>query len=71
MLPIAGILVGLFAFWMLWNLIELAYHLVALIVCAVACTVLTVYEWGTLVFSWVFVMPICCLFRLFWGTQAP
>ena len=71
MLPVAGILAGLLGLWMIWNLIELAYHLVALIVCAVVYTVLTVYEWTTLVFHFVFIMPFCCLFRCFLGTRAP
>ena len=71
MLLVIEILAGLFSLWMIWNLVDLAYHLVALIGCALAYTVLTVYEWATLVFHFVFIMPICCLFRCFWGTRDP
>ncbi len=71
MLLVIEILAGLLGLWMIWNLIELAYHLVALIVCTVAYTFLTLYEWTTLVFYFAFVLPICCLFRCFWGTRAP
>ncbi len=52
-----------FFLWMAWNVIQIAYHSVMIVVCAIGYTTMTIVEWGAFMIRWTLIKPVSWIIR--------
>jgi len=52
-----------FFLWMAWNVIQIAYHSVMLVVCAIGYITMTIVEWVAFMIRWTLIKPVSWIIR--------
>lgn len=58
--------IGIIAFviWLFWNVLEVAYHIVMIVLCAIGYTVVTAFEAVAFVVKWTLIKPIKSIIKI-------